>query len=627
MNTKDQQDPQYQLTQEDLDVMVHKTNSVMGEVRAEIALRSIPHFGNSMLCYDDLSIIQATIADRILSKFEQPDLSNTELLHEQCMDAWIAYEQGHLTDHNWRDRFQFGAKTRGIIYKARVLLHSWFDGFKTPSFASCDILFPPGETVVSKGGYVSIYQKLRDKDQWCVTHDAAEDFIRLCYNNLSLKRCAKSFFKEMSRQEYDNLYSEHLTAKHIGFAIFRQRMLEEVLTLVHGSRAESVYKNRTKRRFINVEPLGNMILQRLVAARLRDLLKSLGNDLETGQEDHKKLISEFGVSTIDFSNASDSVLKEIVEFIFPSKWFKLLDRYRSPFVLINDVYYMPKKLSSMGNGFTFEVMTLLLLAISRTLDAEARVYGDDVIIDNSVAYDFIRAAECCGFMVNEKKTFVASRFRESCGAFYLDGHGYVTCFDFQWADTPQEAITAINKLFYLAYMTPLSVPLCGMFVEAYERLLPYVPTLLKGPIIEQAGYHLDAYVQTYSYKRSRMRSESIRTLTDYVYTEFKLVLDDMGYSRKDLFLVHTPVWRPKQASPTVVHIVNDPAKVAFYMYSGRRSTDQIRNKGLWEYPLSLVMPSGVAIPINALRDVLEFNYFCKLRIKKKGRKNSTTQPR
>lgn len=605
-------------------------NALIGDLCEELRSATLPDFGSGMLCVDDNTIVQTTIAHRILSKFERPSLDHEKQLIRECYESWLDYESEHLTHHKWRDRFQYNAKTRGTLYRARMILHKWFEGFKLPSFQSCEIDFTPGESLVSKQGRVSLYQKLKDRRVWTVTHDASDDFIRLCYNNNMLKRCAKGHFKKMTRKEMRDLWWEHSDAPHVGYSIFRARMLSEVVTIVYGSRASTVPKNNAKRRFINVEPFGNVILQRIVASKFRQVLLQNNNDLELGQLWHKERIASPSVSTIDFSNASDSVLCELVEFLFPANVTKYLFRYRSEMVLIDGVYHLPKKLSSMGNGFTFETMTLMLLAIARTLDEEATVYGDDVIIANDVAWDFVRAAECAGFIVNEKKTFIQSRFRESCGAFYLDGYGYITCFDFHWCENTVDQVVTTNKLFLIFTWLrqfrkeePALWRFGHKFARAYEKATSSVHPLLLGPVpterrvfndawlqsqraweerlsLPLSQYDLSQYIFCERYRRKHMRHAGSSELRAQLVAKYHDILEGFQYRLSDLSLVCIPALKPRSATRMVKHIHHDVYRFAFYMYSGRRSEDVQRGRECETSTLSFVTPNGIRISLSSL---------------------------
>jgi hypothetical protein len=84
-----------------------------------------------------------------------------------------------------------------------------------------------------------------------------------------------------------------------------------------------------------------------------------------------------------------------------------------------------EKFSSMGNGFTFELETLLFYAIAKAAGGlqrdELSVYGDDIIIPTRCASDVLAALRFFGFTPNQRKTFVQGPFRESCGGDFFCG--------------------------------------------------------------------------------------------------------------------------------------------------------------------------------------------------------------
>jgi len=114
------------------------------------------------------------------------------------------------------------------------------------------------------------------------------------------------------------------------------------------------------------------------------------------------------------------------------------------------LYYLPNKVSSMGNGFTFDLMTIVLLCLARVYDSGSTVFGDDIIIDRKVAPEFIAQLSVGKFKVNVEKTFFDGPFRESCGANYLDGYGYLTSFDFHWLVNDHDLVVTLNKVAILA---------------------------------------------------------------------------------------------------------------------------------------------------------------------------------
>ena len=99
-----------------------------------------------------------------------------------------------------------------------------------------------------------------------------------------------------------------------------------------------------------------------------------------------------------------------MQALFPYGVTELLIKTRSTYVDIDGELIEPYKLSSMGNGFTFEVMSAMLYSIAYALDSSARVFGDDVIISNACAPTFIAVTKIIGFQPNMKKTFINSPF-------------------------------------------------------------------------------------------------------------------------------------------------------------------------------------------------------------------------
>jgi hypothetical protein len=129
-----------------------------------------------------------------------------------------------------------------------------------------------------------------------------------------------------------------------------------------------------------------------------------------------------GLATVDLSSASDTIASELVWLLLPFEWASLLDVARTEYSLIDDQEVRLSKFSSMGNGYTFELESLIFLALARASgDDSAVAFGDDIILKRS-AYPLLKQAlDFLGFNVNPKKTFLAGRFFESCGYDYHDG--------------------------------------------------------------------------------------------------------------------------------------------------------------------------------------------------------------
>jgi hypothetical protein len=70
----------------------------------------------------------------------------------------------------------------------------------------------------------------------------------------------------------------------------------------------------------------------------------------------------------------------------------------------------------MGNGFTFELESLLFYALCSAVTNNVSVYGDDIIVPTSSVEEVINLLNDCGFELNLSKSYFTGYFRESCGA-------------------------------------------------------------------------------------------------------------------------------------------------------------------------------------------------------------------
>jgi hypothetical protein len=242
----------------------------------------------------------------------------------------------------------------------------------------------------------------------------------------------------------------------------------EDMDLVPGNRVAFVPKTAVTHRTIAIEPLVNIYAQlgigRLMRRRLRNRCGLDLDDQLPNQELARRGSIDGSLATIDLSSASDTVARELVRFLLPHQWFERLDLCRSKVGYLDGRWLRYEKFSSMGNGCTFELETLIFWSLSiacvRHLDADAesvRVYGDDIIVP-SEAYDLlVEVLAFCGFSTNSAKSFKVGPFRESCGKDFYDGHEVRPFFQ-------KESLSEVSSLFRLAN---------GIRRVAYRRNLPY----------------------------------------------------------------------------------------------------------------------------------------------------------
>ncbi len=204
------------------------------------------------------------------------------------------------------------------------------------------------------------------------------------------------------------------------------------MDMVPGNRIAFVPKTAVTHRTIAIEPLVNVYAQ-LGLGRImrRKLLLKCGldlNDQVPNQDLAKKGSIDGSLATIDLSSASDTVAREVVRFLLPHEWFERMDLTRSKVGYLDGKWLRYEKFSSMGNGFTFELETLIFWGLSIAcvqnlgLDiSDVRVYGDDIIVP-SLAYDLlVEVLAFCGFTTNSSKSFREGPFRESCGKDFYNG--------------------------------------------------------------------------------------------------------------------------------------------------------------------------------------------------------------
>lgn len=208
-------------------------------------------------------------------------------------------------------------------------------------------------------------------------------------------------------------------------------VLPSAFTLVRGNTMTVVPKNAKTSRVICFEPHMNIFLQLAVGGFMRRCMRRAGIDLSDQSINRKraKLASlHRHLATIDLSMASDTLAASVVYSLLPPAWWRLLNRLRSPETTWPDgSVRRVEKFSSMGNGFTFELESLIFYALASAVSSNVSVYGDDIIVPTE-NYDLVvDSLSAFGFKVNSAKSFSCGSFRESCG---MDAFGGTDCTPF-----------------------------------------------------------------------------------------------------------------------------------------------------------------------------------------------------
>jgi hypothetical protein len=235
------------------------------------------------------------------------------------------------------------------------------------------------------------------------------------------------------------------------------------LKLVKGSRSSFVPKTRDVSRMICVEPSLNMFFQLGFGALLEERLYKLMNiSLETQPKKNQRLArlgsKDGSFSTIDLSSASDSLSLRMLESALPDWVFKTLLEMRSSQTLLDGETVPLFMISTMGNGFTFPLQTVIFSCLIRAAyevrgetwtcepdDYNWCCFGDDLIVKTSVFSNVIRLLRIIGCEVNNSKTFSEGPFRESCGTDWFYGQPARSVF-VKALRSPQDVFVAINLL-------------------------------------------------------------------------------------------------------------------------------------------------------------------------------------
>lgn len=306
-----------------------------------------------------------------------------------------------------------------------------------------------------------------------------------------------------------------------GWASHSPRLLQP--RFVKGNSLFTVPKTPIIDRVACKEPDYNVFAQKAVGDFFRRrLLRKAGINLN--DQSINRNLARIGsidgsLATIDLSSASDSVTIALVASVLPPEWFLLLSDLRSPKTFIDGLSHTNEMFSSMGNGFTFELESLIFWAIAQTVrttftsgdpvKGRISVYGDDIIVPTRIARMLITVLSWCGFKVNVDKTFISGPFRESCGGHYHCGNDVSPFFLRRPVKDVSDLILLLNQ--YRSWIirtehdgVEMGWSCRNRFVRLWFELSRLVPSSLRG------GCDIESRVQLVSEDKPQAELISVK---------------------------------------------------------------------------------------------------------------------
>jgi len=365
-----------------------------------------PDYG-SLSTYDCLTVRQITA---LWSK--RSDIRLAVDRREVAVRKFIESEElCRMTNVAWRERaagrFSLPRGVESKLFRAQRKISSILGD--VPSFSDLKIRFGPGATTQVKK------QKAHPRRKLSQELACSEDMIPILQSVLEEVPLWVDFLGHTFREGGD---------------------LVTVSSHIHDGKLVFVPKSAKTDRPVVVEPSLNTMFQAGIGDHIAARLRTRGIDIRDQRRNQIAARSgsiDGSLATLDLSSASDTISKELVFDLLPYEWADLLSHLRTSSVSYQGTSYRMEKFSSMGNGFTFPLETLIFYALACSCVKEVdeqivSVYGDDIIVPTYAYDDLVELLRVTGFVPNTAKSFSCGPFRESCGHDYHRGINIRPCY-------------------------------------------------------------------------------------------------------------------------------------------------------------------------------------------------------
>lgn len=221
---------------------------------------------------------------------------------------------------------------------------------------------------------------------------------------------------------------------------------------VNDCRFDFVHKTAKAVRFMALQPEYNLLAQSCVGDCIGDALLEVGIDLKDQSRNQSFAYSgsvRRDVATIDLSNSSDNIAMAHGEMFLSPRVFDLCMSTRVTHASVGEVSHRLEKLAPMGNGFIFELQSLIYAGLAHAVtrlkggrECDIAVYGDDIVVSTCCAVPLMDLMIHLGMEPNYEKSYWGEHpFRESCGEHFFAGR-CVTPF---YVKQPLEGLRALFR--------------------------------------------------------------------------------------------------------------------------------------------------------------------------------------
>lgn len=479
--------------------------AILQLLKLSVNPNSVIYAANSDLFMRDYAAIS------FLRKYEGFDIGIDTA--EQAALAWI---QAEIQCKAFNDRVRnddFLLRDKRLFYQVRKVIQRILGACPSISSIRENLRMGPGSTTSTPSKFCSSLDKLESK----------LEVSPQCYS------LARALFTP------ENLF---------GFD-------PDEFVVITSSKWSSVKKTALTDRPIEIPIIVDSMVQLALGSLIRGRLKRFGLDLDK-QAEINGLLAKFGslkgtLATLDLKSASDTISYSLVKLLLPKGWFDLLNASRSRMVQLPDgSNFHLHKFSAMGNGYTFELESLIFLAITlvssgyllpKKLPCTIGIFGDDICCPTDTAQLVIKNLELCGFQLNTEKSYTSGPFRESCGQDFFLGAPVRPYFQKQELTDVTRLYTLVNGIRRFSVRSLIEYGSDIRYRDVWRTLVQIIPepyrifghsslgdTVIWGnPTDGVQGFWPVTVRDCYSYRRRQLIRAEHRTINYSAYKGATLI--------------------------------------------------------------------------------------------------------